>query len=156
MSGYPGGHAGFLLVTLATHALVGYTLGKLVVDSPRAGLVGGVLADVDLLVPAAVGPPLAHRGVTHTPLAALVVVAVTWALTRRTGVTVAVGLGYASQLLIDATTAQGIPAGFPLWDEHVGIALGTHSWSATALLWVLCLGALWSVDRRRQESPVGS
>lgn len=143
VSGYPGGHTGLLVVALATHAVVGYTLGRVVFGRPWTGLVGGVVADVDLLVPAWVGPPLAHRGVTHTPVAALLAVAAAYLLTRDWRVAGAVGLGYASQLLIDLTTAQGIPVAYPLSGSHVAVPLGTHAGTGTALLWLGCVALLW-------------
>lgn len=143
VSGYPGGHAGLLVVALATHAFVGYTLGRVVFDRPWTGLVGGVAADVDLLVPAWVGPPLAHRGVTHTPVAALLAVVLAYLLARDRRVAGAVALGYASQLLIDITTAQGIPVAYPLSRTHAAVPLGTHAGTGTALLWLGGVALLW-------------
>ena len=144
MSAYPGGHAGFLAVALATHALVGYALGAVLFDRPAAGLVGGVVADVDLLVPASVGPPFAHRGVTHSALALGVATAVGLRFGRATAGGVFVG--YLSQLLVDATTPMGIPLLSPLSGTYVGVDLdpGGHSVPVTAALWVACLGLLWS------------
>lgn len=139
---YPGGHAVFLAAALSTHALVGYTLGAVVFDAPGAGAVGGVLADVDLLLPAAWGEPFVHRGLTHSALAAGVATALAAAHARRTAG--AVGVGYASQLLLDATTPQGIPIAYPLSTAHVGAALGGHSGHVTAVLWACCLYVLWT------------
>ncbi len=137
---YPGGHAGFLVVATCTHALVGYTLGSYLFERGWAGLLAAVVADVDLLVPAAWGLPLAHRGITHSALAVAVAVAVA---TRRDRLTAgAVGVGYASQLLIDATTPMGIPLAYPLSSAFVGVTLHGHSPNATALLWLCCLGLL--------------
>jgi len=142
VSAYPGGHAVFLGVALATHALVGYTLGAVLFARPLPGLVGGVVADVDLLVPAAVGPPFAHRGITHTALAAGVATAVAWRRSRATAG--AVCPGYGSQLLIDATTPMGIPLLFPLAGTSVALDVGVsgHSLPATLLLWSGCLALL--------------
>jgi len=141
VSGYPGGYAVLLAVALCTHALVGYTLGELLFGAPRAGAVGGVLADVDLLFPAAWPDPFVHRGITHTALAAGVATAVAAAHARRTAG--AVGTGYTAQLLVDATTAKGVPLLYPLVSAHVGVELGSHSGPATAALWIACLGLLW-------------
>lgn len=142
MSSFPGGHAGFLVAALATHALVGYALGR-VVEAPIAGVVGGLAADLDLLVPPSLGWPLAHRGITHTPAAAVVTVLAVYGLTRRLDISAAVGLGYASQLLIDLTTAQGIPLAYPLSRAFVAVPLGTHGPIGTALIWVAVGVALW-------------
>lgn len=145
MSAYLGSHALFLVAAITTHALVGYTLGAALFDAPRAGLVGGVLADFDLLFPAAWESPLVHRGITHTALALGVAVAAVAA--RDRALAGALGVGYASQLLIDATTPMGVPLAYPLSSNHVGVTLGGHSPTVTALLWACCLGWLaW--DRR--------
>jgi len=141
----PGGHATFLAVALFTHAFVGYALGYLF-DAPRAGLAGGVLADADLLLPAAWGFPLVHRGVTHTLLALAVVAAVVAAVAGRRPA-VGLGVGYASQLAIDATTPMGVPLLYPLTDEFHGVVLGGHSAPATFALWAACLGLLWRAGR---------
>lgn len=152
MSAYPGGHAVFLAVALATHAIVGYALGAALFDRPRAGLVGGVLADVDFLFPAALGAPFVHRGITHTALAALLTVALVAAVSRRAGW--ALGAGYASHLLIDATTPMAIPLLYPLSAQHVGVTLDGHSPAATAALWACSAGlVLWRRTRRRGYRP---
>lgn len=142
MNGFPGGHAGFLVAALATHALVGYALGR-IVDAPNAGIVGGLAADIDLLVPPSVGWPLAHRGITHSPVAAVATVLVVYGLTRRRDISAAVGLGYASQLVIDLTTAQGIPLAYPLSRTFVAVPLGTHGPIGTVLLWLAVGVAVW-------------
>lgn len=143
-------HAGFLVAAVCTHAVVGYTLGASLFGAPRAGLVGGVVADVDLLFPAAWGAPFVHRGITHTALAAGVAVALAASRGRRTAG--AVGAGYASQLLIDATTPKGIPLAYPLSVGSVGVPLGGHSPAVTAVLWACCLALLWH-RRRASSSP---
>lgn len=137
-------HAGFLAAALATHAVVGYTLGAVLFDAPRAGLVGGVAADVDLLIPATWGFPVAHRGVTHTALAGGLAVALAARWNRRTAG--AVGAGYGSQLVIDATTPLGIPVAYPVSTTFVSVPLGGHSPLVTGLLWTVCLAVL--VHRR--------
>lgn len=141
VSAYFGSHFLFLAAAIGTHALAGYTLGAALFDAPRAGLLGGIAADFDLLFPAAWEHPLVHRGITHTALALGVTVAV--AAARGRSVAGGVGVGYASQLLIDATTPMGIPLAYPLVTTHVGITLNGHSPAATAVLWTCCLGWLW-------------
>lgn len=141
MATYLGSQVLFLAVVIATHALVGYALGAALFDAPLAGLVGGVAADADLLAPAAWGP-LAHRGLTHSALAAGLAVALAAAHNRRAAGGVAVG--YASQLLVDATTPRGTPLAAPFWSAHVGVPVGGHSPAATALLWAGSIVLLWS------------
>jgi len=88
------------------------------------------------------GWPLVHRGLTHTLLAAGVCVAVAAARHRRRGA--AVGVGYASQLLLDATTPTGVPLLYPLTDRALDLPapVGAHAPLPTALLRLACLGAL--------------
>jgi len=137
----PGGHAAFLAVAIATHALVGYALGARLFDAPVAGLVGGVVADLDFLLPAAWEFPLVHRGFTHAvPVLALVTVVAVAVAGRRSAA--AFGSGYAAHLAIDATTPMGVPLLYPLSAEYHGVVLGGHSAPATAALWVVCLGVL--------------
>jgi len=138
---FAGGRAGFLTIAIATHALVGYVLGARFFGRPGAGMGGAVLADLDLLFPAAWGVPLVHRGITHTLLAAGIVVAV--AATRGSSVAGAVGSGYASHLLIDATTPKGVPLAYPLSSESFAVPVGGHSLPVTVLLWGVCLAVLW-------------
>ncbi|WP_202614470.1 metal-dependent hydrolase [Halostella litorea] len=141
----PGGHAAFLAVAVATHALVGYALGERLADAPLAGLVGGVLADADFLLPAAWGFPLVHRGLTHTLLALAAVTALVTAVAgRRQGL--GFGGAYAAHLAIDATTPMGVPLLYPLSAEYLGVVLGGHAAPATAVLWACSLGLLWRGD----------
>lgn len=132
MSGYPGGHAGLLVAAITAHVLVGYALGAVLVNRPWAGVAGAVVADLDLLVPRSLGFPLSHRSLTHAPLVAVVVVAAVVAVHRRTGT--AFGVGYASQLLIDFSTEQGIPLFYPISETFVSVPLSAHSPGATVLL----------------------
>lgn len=149
MSEIPVGPAVQLVAVLATHALVGYALGRVAVDRPRAGAVGGVAADVDLVVPAAWGWPLAHRGITHTAVAALVAVVLAYVVSRRRDVAVAVGLGYASQLLIDVATPEGVVLWYPVSTRVVTLPGDAHGPAATVVLWLVCL-ALLGVERVRR------
>lgn len=142
-----GGHTGYLVVAIGTHALVGYTLGAALFDEPRAGLLGGVVADIDFLFPATWGQPFVHRGITHTAVAGGIAVAVALLWNRRTAG--GVGVGYVSQLLIDATTPKGIPLAYPISTESVFVPLHGHSAVATIIFWMACLAVLW---RRRNGS----
>jgi inner membrane protein len=143
VSSYPGGYAGLVAVALATHAVVGYTLGALLFDRPLVGAAGALAADVDLLLPDGLGWPLVHRGVTHTLLAGGISTAAVLSRGRRTASAFAVG--YASQLLVDTTTPKGVPWLYPLTDTNVYVDLPTtgHSPVPTLALWACCLGLLW-------------
>ncbi len=142
-----GDHVAFLWAAVATHALVGAALGAALRDEPGWGLVGGVVADVDLLFPAVWTAPLVHRGITHTLLAGGLLAAAVAYRDRSAGV--AVAAGYASHLAIDATTPMGVPLLFPLLTAHLGVVLGGHSDAATVLLWAASLAVLSRWRRRR-------
>lgn len=147
MGAYPGDGAVYLTVAIATHGLVGYTLATFF-DRSLVGLVGGTVADIDLLVPASWGDPFVHRGLTH----ALVVPALFVALLaqRDRSAASAFGVAYVSHLAIDSTTPQGVPAAWPVSDAYVGVVFNGHSPSVTALLWACCLGVLgWRHWRKR-------
>lgn len=145
-----GGHGGYLAVALFTHALVGYVLGARLFDEPWAGVIGGLLADVDLLFPVSWGAPFVHRGLTHAPVSGGVAVAV--ASRVSPAVAGAIGVGYASQLLIDATTPKGIMLAYPLSTESVAVSIGGHSPPLTLVLWIVCFTVLW---RRRSTDAAG-
>lgn len=150
--GYPiGGYRTFLVIAIATHAVVGYTLGAVLFDAPRAGALGGVLPDADFLFPAAWEWPLVHRGITHTALA----LGLSVAIAARWGRPIAggVGAGYLPHLLVDATTPKGVPFAYPLWSESVFVPLRGHSTAATVLLWLGCLAVLWWVHASSRDSP---
>lgn len=146
MTSLPGGHAVFLAIALATHALVGLTVGALLADRPFAGAIGGLLADADFLFPPALGWPLVHRGLTHTLLFAGLVTAIL--LYRHRAVGIAFGSAYGTQLGIDLTTSQGIALLYPVGPEPIQVPLPVagHSAEATVLLWSLCLVALYASD----------
>ncbi|WP_177213266.1 metal-dependent hydrolase [Halopelagius inordinatus] len=142
-------HLAYLVVAVATHALVGYTLGSVAFDAPRAGLLGGVVADIDLILPLAWTFPLTHRGITHTALAACVAVAVAATLSRAAAKGVAVG--YVSHVLVDSTTPMGVPVAYPVSATYVGFdtPFGGHSDPVTVVLWGCCLAVLWHRRRAR-------
>lgn len=146
MSAYPGGHAGFLAVALATHVLVGYALGAALFDRPLVGAAAGVLPDADFLFPAAMGSPFAHRGLTHGLLFLGAAAALVAARDRDSGGAFAVAS--ASHLLVDSTTPMGVPLLSPVVTGYVHLDVGVsgHSPPATAAVWAGCL-ALLLVER---------
>lgn len=137
-----GGHEGYLVVALCTHAVVGYVLGARLFGEPWAGMIGALLADIDLLFPATWGTLLVHRGITHSPFAGGV--ATVFAAGISHSIAGAVGIGYASQLLIDVTTPQGILLAYPLSTESISVPIGGHSSLVTILIWIACFVVLWS------------
>lgn len=141
MLSYPPGT--FIPLAIATHGLVGLVLGSVLFDRPIAGLAAGLAPDADFLLPAAVGWPLVHRGITHAAVALLAVLALAAVLgDRRTFG--ALTAAYGSHLLIDITTPKGIPLLYPLLDDrlYLDIVVGGHAPETTLGLWVLCLGVI--------------
>jgi inner membrane protein len=143
VSSYPGGYAGLVAVEPATHAVIGYTLGALLFDRPVAGTVGALVADADFLFPATLAWPVVHRGLAHSLPVAGLAVGCALAVDRRVGA--AFGVGYASHLLVDTTSATGVPWLFALTETRFSLDLLTtgHSPVPTAVFWVGCLGVLW-------------
>ncbi|QSG11915.1 metal-dependent hydrolase [Halapricum desulfuricans] len=142
-------HAVFLTVAIATHGVIGYTLGKALFDRPIAGLLAGVAPDVDFLFPNALGWPFVHRGITHTLLVGALVVGIVAYRNRQTAAAVAVT--YGSHLLIDTTTPKGVPHLYPLFETNYYLDLGTtgHSPIPTVAIWTCCLVVLWLSSGRR-------
>jgi len=134
--------ATFLSVAIATHAVVGYTLGMALFDRPVAGLAAGIAADIDCLFPAALGWPFVHRGITHTLLVSGLAAGVVAYRDRQTAL--AVAAAYGSHLLIDTTTPKGVPFLYPIVETHYHLDLGTtgHSLVPTVALWGCCLTVL--------------
>jgi inner membrane protein len=140
VASYPPGT--FIPIAIATHALVGLALGA-VFDRPAAGLVAGVAPDADFLLPAALGWPFVHRGISHALLAVGVAAGVAAVVADRQTV-VAVAVAYTSHLLIDVTTPKGIPVLYPLVTERLQFVpvVPGHAPEATVVLWLVCLGTL--------------
>lgn len=141
MGAYLGGHVGFGLAAVFTHAVLGYTLGALLFDRPRAGLLAGIIPDCDHLLAHLLGSPFVHRGVTHSVLAVGVVAAIGMHSGDR--VAGAAGVGYLSHVLLDATTPMGVMLAYPVSTAPLGVVFHGHAPRATVLIWVCCLGALW-------------
>lgn len=137
----------FLAGAFATHAVVGYALVRGFTDAdPRVGLVLGVAPDADFLFPVAWGWPLVHRGITHTPLFVLTLVAGAYVIVRDRTLGLAVALGLGSHLAIDSLSPMGIDWLFPL-ETTASPGLPVHGPLATALLWAGAIGVLaWRTD----------
>lgn len=142
-----------LAVWIASHGIVGYTLGQYLFDRPLVGLLGGVAADTDFLFPAMLEWPFVHRGITHTLLVGGLATGLVAYRYRRAGLTV--GVTYASHLLIDVTTPKGIPHLYPFVEENFYLDLWTtgHSPGPTALTWICCLCVLWLIHTGRLDAP---
>jgi inner membrane protein len=134
---YPDGT--FVPIAIATHGLVGLTLGLVLFERPWAGLVAGLFPDGDFLFPEALGWPFVHRGLTHGLLVLAVVAGIATAVDRRAGG--AVAAAYASHLCLDLTVAPGVPLVWPLTSEQflLDVGIGGHALPVTAALWVGCL-----------------
>lgn len=98
------------------HACFGAALVTLVGTTPVYGAIGGILPDVDTLLGEVL--PLSHRGLTHTPIIALVLAGVMYLITDDLGDSLALGTGYLSHLFIDTFTPAGIMWLFP-WKVYM-------------------------------------
>lgn len=134
------GHALYLLVAIATHCVLGYALARAAVGTAgAAGMAGALAPDVDLLTGPQWPAPFVHRGLTHTPLFAVVLVGAAYLLAGRRAAA-AVGLGVTSHLVVDSLTASGIMWLYPLSDHSFGLAAGVHGPAPTLALWALAGG----------------
>ena len=140
----------FLTIAVFTHGIVGYALIRAFTDvNPIVGFVLGILPDADFLFPAVWGAPFIHRGITHTALFLIVIVAVAglWGSSKQ--LKLASGLAVGSHLAIDSLSPMGVSWLFPL-GIHVSRDLSVHGLPRTLVLWTLSAGLL--VWRRRQSS----
>ncbi len=97
-----------------THAIFGLALGY-IAELPIVYLMlGALLPDMDLILNGAA--PFTHRGIVHTPIAALTIALLFFLLTWRKGSSLALLIGYISHLFLDTFTPAGIMWLFPL--EH--------------------------------------
>lgn len=136
-------HLAYLAFAVATHAAVGYALVSAFTErAPRAGVVGAVLPDVDLLFPLAWAFPLDHRGLTHT-LAFAAIVAAAFALARVPRWSArAAAVGLSSHLLVDSFTKSGVAWLYPFATDRLAVAASIHSGWGAALLWGVVAVAL--------------
>ncbi|WP_436901766.1 metal-dependent hydrolase [Halovenus halobia] len=140
MLSYPPGT--FIPIAIATHGLVGLAIGY-AFDRPIAGLLAGLVPDADFLLPAALGWPFVHRGITHAAVAVVALAAAGAVLTDRRTLG-ALTAAYSSHLLIDITTPKGIPLGYPLLDERLyfDIGISGHAPVVTLAFWLVGLAAV--------------
>lgn len=145
------GRIAFLAVAFATHAVVAFALVRGFTDvRPRVGAwlaIGfGLAPDADFLFPADWSWPFVHRGITHSPLFALGLVAVTYAVTRTRSIALAAALAIGSHLVIDSLSTVGIPWLYPL-ETTWSLGLDVHGGIGTVLLWTVSLCILaWRTD----------
>lgn len=127
----------FLLIALATHGAIGYALvTAFTASDPRLGAILAIAPDVDYVFPAEWGTFFIHRGITHTPLFAFVVIASAYVIRRRRSDVAVTALALGSHLVIDAFS----PMGLPLLISSGGLpspGLETHGPVATILFWTL-------------------
>jgi inner membrane protein len=135
-------HRLYLLLAIATHGLVGYALVSAFTRYPPAvGLVGAVAPDVDLLFDPSWQFPLVHRGITHTPaLAGIVIVALL--LGVSVPVAAAFGVGVISHLIVDTFTRSGVAWLYPVIAQPVAFDLSIHGGAGTVLLWSGAIGLI--------------
>lgn len=124
----------FVLVGIVSHAAVGYTLGAVAFDRPKAGLLAGVLADADFVFRLGLSEPFVHRGITHTLLVTVLFAALAVRVAGRPA-GLAAGVGYLSHLAIDITTPKGIPLLYPFVGRNISLDIGLrgHSLFMTAV-----------------------
>lgn len=133
-------HETYLLVAFVTHGLVGYSLVRGTTDyPPAAGVLGGVLPDVDLYLGPVLGLPVVHRGPIHTPAALALLVGVALLLGVPWRVSAAFGVGFLSHVAIDTFTSAGIRWLYPASTARASLDLAVHGAAGTVVLWLASL-----------------
>lgn len=140
------------------HACFGAALVTLVGTTPVYGAIGGILPDVDTLLGEVL--PISHRGLTHTPVIALVLAGFLYLLTDDLSDSLALGTGYLSHLFIDTFTPAGIMWLFP-WRVFMShdAALASSVDVNMAIAGIGLLAMQWprvsqQIDHQYLDSPV--
>lgn len=124
------------------HVTVALALGAVLRLPVVVMLLTAMAPDLDTFL------PLAHRGPSHTLLAAVVVSVALYMLTDDRGTAVGAGTGYASHLIIDTFTYSGVMWLFPL--EHpFGLGLLESSSTSGNLLLSGYALAVFALYRRQ-------
>lgn len=146
------GHLSFLIIAVLTHGIVGYALVRAFTDvNPTLGFSLGIVPDVDLFFPAAWGAPFVHRGITHTALFVIAIVATAGLWRSQKRLELASGLAVSSHLVIDSWSPMGVPWLFPF---GIGVSGGlpVHGPVGTLVLWTLSAGLLVRRGRRKPST----
>ena len=140
------------------HACFGAALVTVVGTTPVYGAIGGLLPDVDTLLGEVL--PLSHRGLTHTPIIALVLAGLLYLITDDLDDSLALGTGYLSHLFIDTFTPAGIMWLFP-WRVFMShdVALASSVDVNMAIAGIGLLAMQWprvtqTIDHPSLSSPV--
>lgn len=141
-----------VLMAVLTHSVVGYTLVSLWRGSePVAGLVGGILPDIDLLFPPAWQFPFVHRGLTHTPVACGLVAGAVFAATGRRTVSIGIATGYLAHLVIDTLTESGVMWLYPLSTMSYAFEFEAHAAVYEVVVWSVALAVMVFLHRFRSD-----
>jgi membrane-bound metal-dependent hydrolase YbcI (DUF457 family) len=107
-----------------THAAFALALTYVLKLPVATGMLASLLPDTDAMF--AWEFPFSHRGILHTPLAAIVVGALVFTLTDSRSTSYAATLGFASHLFLDTMTHSGIMWLFP-WEGYLSWNLAAAS-----------------------------
>lgn len=147
-------HLLVLIIAVLTHGIVGYALVRAFTDvNPTLGFILGIAPDLDFFFPVAWEAPFVHRGITHTTLFIIAIVAIVGLWRSQKRLELASGLAVGSHLVIDSWSPMGVPWLFPF---GVGISgdLPVHGPTGTLILWTLSAGLLvWRGQRELSTVP---
>jgi inner membrane protein len=113
------------------------------VDHPKSW-VGRRSRPLSTIVAAVFG----HRGVTHSAIAVLSLVALLTYADYRRGTVSALGLGYLSHLAADMLTPQGLPLAWPFRKSWAFPVCRTGSPTESLVVLVICAATCWLVVHR--------
>ncbi|MDY6769965.1 MAG: metal-dependent hydrolase [Candidatus Nanohaloarchaea archaeon] len=131
-----------------THLLFALAITRLLGLPVLYGMVGGVVPDTDILLDA--GFPFTHRGIVHTPVAAVAAAAAVYLVGGRRDPAVSLGAGWLSHLFLDTFTYSGVHWLFPLRADLSFGLVGYDSVTANLGIMVLSLAAAAGWHHRRR------
>lgn len=132
---------------LCVHALVGYTVGRVLLGTRGwAGALGGLVPNLDYPLQHWTPIPVTHGGVFHTPAFGLVLVALASLVgERRRPVLGTFLLGFLLELVVDMLqTTNGIMLAYPVTTARLSLALPFSELYWGTVLYAVCL---WSLRR---------
>lgn len=133
---------------LFLHILIGYTVGRVLFGTRGwAGALGGLVPNLDYPLQKWTPVPVTHGGIFHTPLFALVVLALAYAVgERRVPVLAAFLLGFLLELSVDMLqVTPGIMLAYPLTTARLSLSLPFSELYWGSLLYLACY---WALSKR--------
>lgn len=108
-----------------THLIFGFASVYIAGLPVVLGMIGSLAPDIDVLFNFTF--PFVHRGIMHTPIFAIALVLIIYALTENKGSSLSFGAGYLAHLFLDTFTYSGIMWLFPLTNESFSFSFFSYA-----------------------------